>query len=202
MLCAAGIGSAASERMGIGPRQRWALPFAAIIVFATALVLLYPTLSHLALALPLAGRIAAVGLMIFPLGFFLGMPFPMGVLAIANHPRGAIAWAWGMNGLFTVAGGFIAMLMGMGYGFDRTIGFAAALYGIALWSFRSLRHSVQVVAKPSETTNDDAIAWRELRLGQDAGAGIVATAKIAAAQTVFAHSDEIDTAAETKTAVR
>jgi hypothetical protein len=52
---------------------------------------LYPALSHLALALPLVGRIAAVGLMIFPLGFFLGMPFPLGVLAIANHPRGAIA---------------------------------------------------------------------------------------------------------------
>jgi uncharacterized membrane protein YagU involved in acid resistance len=144
MLCAAGIGSAASERMGIGPRQRWPLPFVAILVLGTALVLLYPAISHLALALPLAGRVAAVGCMIFPLGFFLGMPFPLGILAIANHPRGAIAWAWGMNGLFTVAGGFIAMLVSMAYGFDRTIGFALGLYAVAWWVFRGLLHSERV----------------------------------------------------------
>jgi len=144
MLCGAGIGSAASERMGIGPRHRWPLPFVAIIVLGTTLVLLYPAMSHLALALPLVGRVAVVAAMIFPLGFFLGMPFPLGVLAIANHPRGAIAWAWGMNGLFTVAGGFIAMLISIRFGFDRTIGIALGLYAVAWCVFRGLLHSERV----------------------------------------------------------
>jgi hypothetical protein len=138
MLFAAGIGSASSERLGIGPRHRWATPFIGILVFGTALALLYPTLSHLALALPLAGRVLASGAMIFPLGFFLGMPFPLGILAIANHPRGAIAWAWGMNGLFTVAGGFISILISMGYGFNFAIGVALGLYAAAFVVFRRL----------------------------------------------------------------
>jgi spermidine synthase len=200
MLCAAGIGSAASERMGIGPRQRWPFPFVAIIVLGAALVLLYPTLSHWALALPLVGRIAAVGFMIFPLGFFLGMPFPLGVLAIANHPRGAIAWAWGMNGLFTVAGGFISMLISMGFGFDRTIGLALGLYGIALCVFRGLLQSEHFEAKTAPITEDSAVASRELQLGQDALAGVIVsdTAKIAAVRMIADDAHRIETPAERK----
>jgi predicted membrane-bound spermidine synthase len=138
MLFAAGIGSATSEKLGIGPRQKWAIPFVGILVSGTALALLYPALSHLALALPLSGRILVSGATIFPLGYFLGMPFPLGILAIANHPRGAIAWAWGMNGLFTVAGGFISILISMGYGFNFAIGVALVLYAAAFAVFRSL----------------------------------------------------------------
>jgi spermidine synthase len=138
MLVAAGIGSAASEKLKIGLKRRWALPFVGVLVCGAALTISYPALSRLALALPLAGRILASGAMIFPLGFFLGMPFPLGILAIANHPRGAIAWAWGMNGLFTVAGGFIGILISMGYGFNCAIGVALGLYAVAFSVFRRL----------------------------------------------------------------
>ncbi len=138
MLSSAGIGSAASERFGISPRQRWQLPFATIIVLGAALMMLYPVLAQLALALPLAGRCAAVAAMIFPIGFFLGMPFPLGILAIAQHPRGAISWAWAMNGLFTVTGGFFTVLMSIGYGFDRTTVVALGLYAVAWGAFSRL----------------------------------------------------------------
>jgi spermidine synthase len=140
MLFAAGLGSAASDQLGIEPQRRWALPFIGVIAFGTALAVFYPTLAGLALALPVGGRILASAAMIFPLGFFLGMPFPLGILAIENHPRGAIAWAWGMNGLFTVAGGFISMLLSVGYGFNFAIGLAILLYLLALIVFRGLRH--------------------------------------------------------------
>ena len=139
MLLSAGMGSAASEKFGITPHQKWTLPFIGILVLGTALTLLYPELSHLVLGLPLGGRILASGAMIFPLGFFLGMPFPLGILAITGHPRGAIAWAWGMNGLFTVAGGFAAILISMGYGFSVAIGVALFLYAIAFGVFPRLQ---------------------------------------------------------------
>jgi uncharacterized membrane protein YagU involved in acid resistance len=139
MLLSAGMGSAASEKLGITPNRKWALPFIGILVLGTTLTLLYPQLSHVALGLPLAGRILASGAMIFPLGFFLGMPFPLGILAITGHPRGAIAWAWGMNGLFTVAGGFAAILISMGYGFSVAIGVALFLYAVAFGVFPRLQ---------------------------------------------------------------
>lgn len=142
MLLGAGIGSAASERLGINSRQRWAVPFVAIMVIGLALVLLYDPIAEAALALPIGGRIAVSGLMIFPLGFFLGMPFPLGILAIEHQPRGAVAWAWGMNGLFTVIGGLASVLGGVEIGFDYTIIIALVLYGCALAVYRKMRDTV------------------------------------------------------------
>jgi hypothetical protein len=80
--------------------------------------------------------------MIFPLGFFLGMPFPLGILAIEHQPRGAVAWAWGMNGLFTVIGGLASVFGGVEIGFDYTIIIALVLYGCALAVYRKMRDTV------------------------------------------------------------
>jgi spermidine synthase/uncharacterized membrane protein YagU involved in acid resistance len=139
MLFAAGIGSAMSEKLGISPRRLWALPFVGVLVYGTALILLYPATAKLALALDLPGRVGVSALMIFPLGFLLGMPFPLGVLAIANRTRGAVAWAWGMNGLFTIAGGLASVLISMAYGFNAAVAMALALYLLALIVFPKLR---------------------------------------------------------------
>ena len=139
VLFSAGVGSASSEHLGIGTNRRWAVPFVAILVIGGALVALYPALSRLALALPLPGRMLASSLMMFPLGFFLGMPFPLGILAISNQPRGAIAWAWGMNGLFTVVGGLLSVALGVLLGFNFTILLALAIYALAFSIFRRLR---------------------------------------------------------------
>jgi spermidine synthase len=139
VLFSAGIGSASSERIGIGINRRWAVPFIAILVIGSALVALYPAYSRLALALPLPGRMLAAALMMFPLGFFLGMPFPLGILAISNQPRGAIAWAWGMNGLFTVVGGLLSVVLGVLLGFTFTILLGLAIYALAFSVFPRLR---------------------------------------------------------------
>jgi hypothetical protein len=139
LLLGAGIGSAASERLGIGPKQRWAIPFVAIIVLCAVLQWVFPIVARAALQLSLPGRILISGLMLFPLGFFLGMPFPLGVLAIADRPRGAVAWAWGMNGLFTVIGGLLSMLLSLWQGFNFAISVALCLYAVAFIAYRPLR---------------------------------------------------------------
>ena len=147
MLLGAGLGSAASEKLGIAVRTRWAVPFIAVIGVGLAILLIYPWASQLALALPLGGRVAVSALMIFPLGFFLGMPFPLGILAIANQPRGAIAWAWGMNGLFTVVGGLASVLISLEWGFTAAIGVALVLYAVAMFVFAAMRDMVPRAAR-------------------------------------------------------
>src|SRR3984957_19967233 len=142
LLLGAGIGSAASERLGVSSQRRWALPFVAIILIGLALVAVYPPIAQAALALQLEGRAAISALMLFPLGFFLGMPFPLGILAIEHQPRGAIAWAWGMNGLFTVIGGLASVLISLEVGFNLTICIALVLYGCALAVYRKMRNTV------------------------------------------------------------
>lgn len=139
MLVAAGIGSAASEKFGVNPHRGWMFPFIMILGLGAALILTYPMLSHLALELPMPGRILAAAAMMFPVGFFLGMPFPLGILAIANKPRPLVAWAWGMNGLATVVGGFLSMIVSMAFGFNAAILGALGLYAVALAVFKRLR---------------------------------------------------------------
>jgi hypothetical protein len=112
------------------------------MVIGLALVVAYPPVAKAALALPLEGRALVAALMIFPLGFFLGMPFPLGILAIENQPRGAIAWAWGMNGLFTVIGGLASVIASLEIGFNLTIIIALVLYACALAVYRKMRDTV------------------------------------------------------------
>jgi spermidine synthase len=149
MLVSAGVGSAASEKFGISPQRRWTVPFIMILALGAALNIFYPALSHLALELPIVGRILAAAAMMFPVGFFLGMPFPLGILAIANKPRPVVAWAWGMNGLFTVVGGFLSMLISMALGFNVAIAFALTLYALAFAVFKRLQGAEATVAAPA-----------------------------------------------------
>jgi hypothetical protein len=146
MLMSAGIGSAASEKFGMTPQRRWMVPFIMILVLGVVLNLTYPVLSHLALELPIVGRVLAAAAMMFPIGFFLGMPFPLGILAIAHKPRPVVAWAWGMNGLFTVVGGFLSMLVSMAFGFNVAITFALALYALAFAVFKRLQGAEATVS--------------------------------------------------------
>jgi len=139
VLFSAGVGSASSARLGISSSKRWAVPFVAILAIGLALVALYPALSRYALSLSLPGRMLASSLMMFPLGFFLGMPFPLGILTISNQPRGAIAWAWGMNGLFTVVGGFVSVIVSVKFGFNFAILLALSIYAVAFSVFPKLR---------------------------------------------------------------
>jgi hypothetical protein len=174
MLLSAGIGSASSERLGIGTRHRWAVPFIAIIAIGLLLVEFYPTLVHGALALPVAARIAAAAAMIFPLGFFLGMPFPLGILAIANQPRATIAWAWGMNGLFTVVGGFLSLVLSVKYGFNFALVLALGLYLVAFAVFSKLRDMRKSVVAKAERVGilpvtDDALLDPLTMASTDAG---------------------------------
>ena len=162
VLFSAGVGSASSARLGINSNKRWAVPFVAILAVGLALVALYPALSRFALALSLPGRMLASSIMMFPLGFFLGMPFPLGVLAISNQPRGAIAWAWGMNGLFTVVGGFVSVIVSVTFGFNFAILLALSIYGLAFSVFPRLRamapHTAALPVAATEPTRRPAIA--------------------------------------------
>lgn len=151
LLLGAGLGSVSSEKLGISPRSRWAIPFAAVLLLGVTLLLIYPAAAHFAMALPLGWRVAIGAVMIFPLGFFLGMPFPLGILAIEHQPRGAIAWAWGMNGVFTVAGGLGSMIISLMRGFDFAIGVALVLYAGAMLTFVPLRDMVAKGARARES---------------------------------------------------
>lgn len=139
LLLAAGLGSAMSGKLGISPRGLWFLPFIGVVGCSIMILLVYHQYFELFLQSSTAVRILAASALIFPLGFFLGMPFPLGILTIEKQPRGSIAWAWAMNGLFTVIGGLCSVLFSIFYGFQATLVIAIAVYLLAFMTFAKLR---------------------------------------------------------------
>jgi predicted membrane-bound spermidine synthase len=131
LLLASGLGSLASKKVAPAGTQMWRLPFAAIIAIGILFTIVEPSVFHFGLAFQLPGRILVAALLIFPVGFFLGMPFPLGVLAIESRPKGAVAWAWGMNGAFTVIGGVLSVVLSFAFGFTVTLLIAVAMYLVA-----------------------------------------------------------------------
>lgn len=144
MLAAAGLGSNAAGWFKISPSERWWIPYVGTIGFGLLLLLTYPWVSDRFLSASLSVRILIGGLMIFPTSFFMGMCLPLGILAIEQKPRGAIAWAWGMNGLFTTIGGLGAALLSMFWGFRMTLLIAFAIYALAGVAFMQLKKLVNV----------------------------------------------------------
>jgi hypothetical protein len=139
MLLSAGVGSFISGRLNISIRSRWFIPFLGTILAVLVVLTTLPQLKVLFLGTSLLVRILFVFLMIFPVGFFLGMPFPLGISTLESHPEGVIAWAWGMNGLFTIVGGLLAVIFSIQWGFTITLLIACASYALAFLVFSRIR---------------------------------------------------------------
>lgn len=154
LLLASGIGSYVSKAIAPAGTGRWRVPFAAIVLLGVVFTVIQPAVFHYGLQFDVAGRILVSASMIFPIGFFLGMPLPLGVLALEGRPRGTIAWAWGMNGAFTVIGGVLSVISSVIFGFTITLVAAFLLYVIAAVLFPSLARvpgSVEVASGALET---------------------------------------------------
>lgn len=139
LLLAAGMGSYFSGKIGVAPHFRWKLPFVGVLVTGIALLAVHQSVFELFLQSGEAIRIGVAIALIFPLGFFLGMPFPLGIMTIEKQPTGAIAWAWAMNGLFTVIGGILSVLFSIFYGFRFTLLAALLIYCLAFYLFPKMR---------------------------------------------------------------
>ena len=141
LLLGAGIGSFTSEKLNITPEERWYIPFIGIIVTCLMIVIARSFVFQFFLASPISVRILIASFFIFPLGFFLGIPFPLGILALKKQPKGSVAWAWGMNGLFTVMGSLLGVVFSIRWGFSATLVFALLIYVLAFIMFSKIRRN-------------------------------------------------------------
>jgi hypothetical protein len=131
LLAFGGLGSMASGRFRLGPV---CLGVAALaVVYALALPRVVPAL----LPLPLGGRIAIAIVLVAPLGFFMGMPFPRGLQATGQGPFPLPPFYWGLNGIFSVVGSMATMVAAVIFGFTWAMLGGAAFYLIAAAASRT-----------------------------------------------------------------
>lgn len=132
LLAASGLGSAFSKRFSAPV----ACVAAALLgaVYAIAL----PKVVTALLPLSLAGRIAAAVILVAPLGFVMGMPFPSGLRRVGHGPFPAPPFYWGLNGIFSVIGSIGTVLLAVTWGFKLAALLGAACYLLAAASFSAL----------------------------------------------------------------
>jgi hypothetical protein len=141
MLIGAALGSMWSRTIVGYDMSGWYLAFAGILATGTVIWASYPVVSTHFMRTGLPWRIFVAGSMIAPMAFFMGMPFPLGILALRSKPRGAIAWAWSMNGLCTTIGGVTTALCSLWFGFRATMLIALGVYALAGVVFGLLRRN-------------------------------------------------------------
>jgi hypothetical protein len=148
LLVSAGVGSLVSERLASARR---ALPVLAGVLVACVIAIRV----GLPMAVDLAGgaafpiRIAIALGFVVPLGLCLGMFMPLGLAAISagtEHRAEYVAWAWAVNGFFSVVASVLGTLLSMTWGFQTVLWIALAVYGVALTALHRLRDRTPGIA--------------------------------------------------------
>jgi hypothetical protein len=140
VLCAflvfAGLGSLMSER--------WSKHVSllgvtiAIGLLSVLYVLLLPGLFNWLVQLPGGFKIPVSVLLIAPLAFLMGMPFPRGLGVVSDRLPSWIPWAWGINGCASVISAMMATLFAIHLGFVFVVFVAVVLYLLAALVLRAV----------------------------------------------------------------
>jgi spermidine synthase len=141
LLLGAGLGSLYSDKLNISLTHRWAWPFLGILIIGTAFILTRSQVFYFFLGEPMWIRILISASLMIPFGFFLGIPFPLGILALEKNASTAIPWAWGLNGFFTVVGGLASVLLSLFLGFTAAFFVALTIYALAFAMFSRMRRA-------------------------------------------------------------
>jgi hypothetical protein len=126
------------------------VPLALVIVTLVADVLFLPNRLAALVGMAFAYRLLVSGILLIPLGFVMGMPFPTGLRALAALPApefpagqnasdNSVEWAWAMNAAASVLGSVLAMVIAIQFGLTVTLACGAAAYLFALLLMPVLR---------------------------------------------------------------
>ncbi len=103
-------------------------------------------------------RIVVSMMIIAPLATLMGIPFPVGLRQLSSRAPGLVVWAWGMNGVFSVLGSVLVIIISMSSTFTVAMlwgaaGYSgAALVGKALWQVAVQGETVVTPIKLSKTS--------------------------------------------------
>ena len=133
LLLSSGAGSIAARHWISGSNR--VLPLLGLIAGLILLnVLVLPWLLSLAIGLPFLFKLVLSGLVLAPLGFLMGMPFPSGLRLVKT-----VEWAWALNAAASVLGSVLAMIIAIHYGLTATLVCAALAYLLAALCSRTWR---------------------------------------------------------------
>jgi hypothetical protein len=133
LLASSGLGSLTtpSLRGRISPRGRLLLLLGAIAAFGFVTPIAIRTFA----AAPTPARIAAAIAMLGPMGFFMGMAFPLGLELAAERSDALTPWLWGINGATSVCASVLALAIALTWGISVVFWCGFTCYVVALGAY-------------------------------------------------------------------
>jgi predicted membrane-bound spermidine synthase len=128
LLIFSGIGSSAAGKWKMEIERAAKAVLIGAMMVLLIMAVLTPIVFRAFLGLEIGWRIVIALLLVAPLGFVLGMPFPLGLRMAMQRSSALGSWAWGVNGFFTVIGTVLALMLGMMIGFRIVLLLACACY--------------------------------------------------------------------------
>lgn len=153
ILLGSGVGSRTTQQVppAAVPARLRRVVTALVVVIALHLMLI-PAVAAATQSWAFGLRVAVVIGLIFPAGFLMGQPFPLGIRWVGAHNEPILPWLWAVNGAASVVGSSLATLLGLAAGF-RTVSLAGmACYTLALalallvWRRQGKRSDTAVLA--------------------------------------------------------
>ena len=149
LMLSSGAGSLFSRRWLPHTELAW-MPLVLVVAALVANVIFLPRVLVSWVGFGFGYRLLICGMLLIPLGFVMGMPFPTGLRAFAaraipgaaNGSPGAdnaVEWAWAMNAAASVLGSVLAMVIAIQFGLTVTLTCGLAAYLLALGLLPSLR---------------------------------------------------------------
>jgi len=140
MLVGCGVGGYFSnrERFRKAIMDRVYLPPVAAAVFILIWLLSLSFIFQSTAGLSITGKVIAASVIVAIPGFFMGMPFPRGLALLGDSARNdMIPVMWGINGVMSVTGSVLSIILSMTFGFSAALIAGAAIY-IAVGFFKEI----------------------------------------------------------------
>jgi hypothetical protein len=135
MLLSSGIGSYFSRKIVGDTDSRLVMVLAGVAAVVALLAASVGAVLTSLVGLPIEVKILIAVLMIFPAGFLMGIPFPIGLGRLEAWHKPALRWAWSLNAASSVLGSVGALVCAIYLGLMQTLLVGGMLYLGALIIF-------------------------------------------------------------------
>jgi hypothetical protein len=132
MLVFSGIGSYLSRDLLGGTASRLQLVLLAVALLVAALALTVSPATAAGMGWPLPLRAMITVLMIAPVAFLMGMPFPTGLKLLENLHAPSVRWAWSLNAAASVLGSVSSIFLAIYFGLRESLLIGGTMYLCAL----------------------------------------------------------------------
>ena len=132
MLVSSGIGSAAARRLLGDDEGRLIKALGCVALLSAVLALVASGLLGALVGLPLVVKQLITVLLIAPLGFVMGMPFPTALRRLEGWHAPSVRWAWSLNAASSVLGSVGALVCAIYMGLVQTLIIGGLFYLAAL----------------------------------------------------------------------